>query len=137
MLCDSRRPRCPAVACRLACRVLRCVSGAGAPALHDARVRLVFVRRGPSAASWGRRVGLLSGAGRVRADPWTFAPTSFSNQYFVLLRDEKWCALIALLQIAAALCVAGVGEGACAWGGGRSLGSAGARRLTSCKRECV
>jgi hypothetical protein len=102
-----------------------------------ARVRLACVRRGPSAASWGRRGGFLSGAGRVRADPWTFAPTSFSNQYFVLLRDEKWCALIALLQIAAALCVAGVGEGACAWGGGRSLGSAGARRLTSCKRECV
>ena len=50
------------------------------------------------------------GRGR-RADPWTFAPTSFSNQYFVLLRDEKWCAPAAAQgRRAAAFCAVGVGE---------------------------
>ena len=35
---------------------------------------------------------ILPNPSGARADPWTFAPTTFSNQYFVLLRDEKWCA---------------------------------------------
>ena len=37
--------------------------------------------------------------GPTRADPWTFAPTTFSNQYFTLLRDEKWCGPYLCLRV--------------------------------------
>ncbi|KAK9843629.1 hypothetical protein WJX81_000152 [Elliptochloris bilobata] len=63
--------------------------------LDQKHLRDIFYRMGFN----DQEIVALSGAhalGRCHADrsgyvnPWTFAPTTFSNQYFTLLRDEKW-----------------------------------------------